>query len=86
MSDTALITDFTVGLYNKSITEGSMINLLKKVGKSNGFKVYSFIVPSKYLKYIKCNYMSETACKEDLDDFYKELYKESVMVFMPQDK
>lgn len=83
---TALITDFTLGLLNKNIKEGSMIALLKKVGKSNGFSTFSFIVPRKYLKYVKCKYDIQRDAFDDLDNSkynYTEIYKHSVMIYGP---
>lgn len=51
-----LITDFTVGLINNSITHGGVVDLMKKLHQREGF---SFVVPKKYLRYIKCKYNSE---------------------------
>ena len=83
MSESALITDFTLGLLNKNIYESDVIKHLKKVGKSNGYKYFSFIVPSKYLKHINCDYDKKTDCFKDLDNSqhnYTEIYKNSVLV------
>jgi len=53
---TVLITDLTVGLLNNSITHGGVIELMKKLHQREGF---SFVVPKKYLRFIKCKYNSE---------------------------
>tara|TARA_S200002703_G_scaffold68553_1_gene59506 strand:- start:1026 stop:1268 length:243 start_codon:yes stop_codon:yes gene_type:complete len=76
-----LITDFCVGLANKNITIPAMTNHLKKVGKSNGYKYFSFIMPRKYLKHISCNYSTNTINIDELEGVYKEIYKDSVYVF-----
>ena len=85
MSNTLLTTDFSTGLHNKSITKSAMITHLKKCGKSNGYKYFSFIVDSKYLKYMKCKYAIEPIDIEKLKEEkhyedYKKIYKDSVMV------
>ena len=82
---TILTTDFTVGLLNKSITVPAMTKHLKKVGKSNGYLMYSFIVPRKYLKHIKCDYGLNPININELEGEYKEIYKDSVMVFCRKD-
>jgi len=76
MSGITLMTDFVVGLHNKSITETDMIHHLKKIGKSNGYLMFSIIVDKKYLKYIKKNYKSEPV---DASEYW--WYKNAVMVF-----
>lgn len=81
-----LTTDFSTGLYNNSITKSSMITHLKKCGKSNGYQAFSFIVDSKYLKHMKCEYKTKPIDIEKLKDEkyyeqYKIIYKNSVMVF-----
>jgi hypothetical protein len=63
-----------------------MIALLKKVGKSNGFSTFSFIVPRNYLKYVKCKYDFQMDAFDDLDNSkynYTEIYKHSVMIYGP---
>jgi len=81
-----LSTDFATGLYNNSITKPNMITHLKKCGKSNGFKYFSFIVETKYLKHIKCEYKTkpidiEALKEEKFYEQYKKIYKDAVMVF-----
>ena len=73
MSESALMTDFTLGLLNKNIYESDVIKHLKKVGKSNGYKYFSFIVPSKYLKHINCDYHKKTDCFKDLSKSKKKM-------------
>lgn len=74
----ALITDFTVGLINKSITKQEIIKHLKKIGKSNGYKYYSVVVPKKFIKYIKADF--DTKCVQEYADFYKN----SILVYQKQ--
>jgi len=50
-----LVSDLTVGLLNNSITHGGVVNLMKKLHQREGF---SFVVPKKYLRFIKCEYNS----------------------------
>lgn len=84
-SCTMLTTDFAVGLHNNSITIPNIIKHIKKCGKSNGYKYFSFIVETKYLKHIKCPYKSKPIDIEKLKDEkfyeqYKTIYKNAVMV------
>ena len=48
-----LFTDFTTGLINKQITPEKVEDLMKGLHNFSGF---SFIVPRKYVKHIKCKY------------------------------
>ena len=77
----ALITDYVVGLHNKSTTEAEMIKHLKKCGKSNGYAYFSLIIDKKYLKHIKKNYRLRNFTDEEIEEWW--WYKNAVMVFPP---
>jgi hypothetical protein len=82
----ALITDFAVGLTNNKrcgtgITESEMIKHLKKVGKSTGYKYFSFTVPKKYLRHIKTtDYCMKEVNGEEYGEEFIEIYKDCVLV------
>lgn len=85
MSMDLLFTDFAVGLHNNSITIPNMIKQIKKCGKSNGYKHFSLILETKYLKHIKCPYKTKPINIEGLKDEkfyeqYKTIYKNAVYV------
>tara|TARA_R110000803_G_scaffold88162_1_gene155169 strand:- start:883 stop:1149 length:267 start_codon:yes stop_codon:yes gene_type:complete len=84
--NTVLFTDFTTGLLNNKwcgtgITEGKMIEHLKKINKSNGYMKFSVIVDEKYLKYVKGEYDKKPVEVENSNGInYKEIYKNSVII------
>ena len=93
---TILMTDFATGEANFSrvfgiggISQADIIKHLKKCGKTNGYKTFSFIVNEKYLKYITCEYekkkidlVSLAEYEEDMTD-YNEIYKNAYQVWSP---
>jgi len=68
-----IITDFTTGLKNQSIKEEAVIELMKGLHNFNGF---SFIVPRKYVKHIKCKYY----IKREIDKKDGEQYDDDLMI------